>query len=431
MSVCRSPSPPGSIDSLSFPQLAAQLDNQRQIALALRCVAHNATLRQVELGQPLKATWLDRDICRIEESIARFEHGWIDRLIRLEQCGLHYFGTPQTELESAASPPRCLVKSSSRTPERLPPEIWAVIIEFLNFDPETLGSLAEVDQATEQAVTSAFGLHCQAVLSDPLMQPFVDQDRPTDLEDQVTALELAASRLQEPSFLLTAQGWAWTDKARASTRSTLLRQCGANMVREAAAQVLGPECLVAPEWWSDRLFALECAKRDVRALDLVSDELRENRSFVKEVCRWVPRALSHLPRQWRGDREVMEQAIHQPGPDILSHPLLVASDELKDDESLAKRAISVSWAAFCWVSNRLQDNQDLALQAIALSHHAYGYASHRLQSDPVVCLAAIQKEPMAFWLIPNALMSHPLVQGKRPPYRPGQSPAQSSAHPGP
>jgi hypothetical protein len=425
MNVSPSSSLTHSIDSHPIHQLALQLEDHRQTALTLRCFTQYDHSAEEGRGLAAGHDFLTRSLRQHEKAIARIEKAWIDRLIRLEQSALHYFGAFPREAQPTT--PR---QSNPETAPGLPPEIWARIIEFLAFDPDTLDSLAQVNRDTGRSVTEGFRWVCQAALSDPVMQPFVEQSRPFGLEDKVVELERAVSRVRDPAFLLTAEGWFWTHQARASQRSTLLRLAGEDMVQAAAYQVCALDATAAPAWWSDRLFAVACALQSASNLSLVAADLREDRSFAKEACRRVPRALSHLPPHWRNDLEVLEQAIHQPGPDILSHPLMMASDELKDDERLAKKAIAISWAAFCWVSDRLKDNKNLALEAVALCHEAYGFVSRRLQSDVDVALVTIQNDPMSFWRLPPSVMNHPLIREHRPARRPGEpsAPADGRSH---
>ena len=91
-------------------------------------------------------------------------------------------------------------------------------------------------------------------------------------------------------------------------------------------------CIGEPR--DDREATLEAVKRDGRALQHASEELKGDRGVVMEAVKQCGYALEYASEELKGDREVVLEAIKQNG-----HVLRYASEELRSDGEVVTEAV--------------------------------------------------------------------------------------------
>jgi hypothetical protein len=384
---------------LSQGALGAELENRRQEASGLRilqaAMATQCDCGSRELAESSRGRILVRQLVRVESAIARLERDWITYLLRAEQCARRRLCTPASFNHSA--------------PLRLPAEIWGCVLDFLGMDDSTLTRLNQVDKLTKQTVQEAREGLAGEALHHPLLQDWQDPASAAPLESRLARLQRAGERLRDPAFLLSEKGLLWTQEARNNRSSSALRMLGEELVLHAVdlAQAALWEGATSPSWWSDPLFALHCALKDVSCLHRIDASLAFDRDFVLAVCSRVGRALSYLPHEWRGDREVLRATFRQVGREVRCHPMILASDPLRNDEELAREAITARCDAYECLAKRLKAMPDLAILAVSQSYHAYCWIPRSLAMNVEVAIAACRQNPIAFKLLCTSLQRHP------------------------
>ena len=95
--------------------------------------------------------------------------------------------------------------------------------------------------------------------------------------------------------------------------------------------------------------ALGAVKRDGRALQQASEELKGDREVVMEAVKQNGHALQHASEELKRDREVVMEAVKQDG-EALGH----ASEELKRDRGVVLEAVKQNGSAIQHASLSLQ-----------------------------------------------------------------------------
>lgn len=105
---------------------------------------------------------------------------------------------------------------------------------------------------------------------------------------------------------------------------------------------------------SDREIVLEIMKKNGRGLIYADDELLLDRAFVFEAINIAPKVdFRDLPIQFHEDKEIVLLVINK---GLCSVGVL--SEELRDDEEVMRRAITLYPEKFEYASDRLKNNQE-------------------------------------------------------------------------
>jgi len=99
------------------------------------------------------------------------------------------------------------------------------------------------------------------------------------------------------------------------------------------------------------------------------------------------------------DLEQLKLLIEQNGPEYLQ----LASDELKGNVDIVKKALFKNGLTFQYISLFLQQNKNLALIAVKNNGLAIQYFSKKLQSDEDIIKAAVNQNAEAYTFIPKQI----------------------------
>lgn len=127
------------------------------------------------------------------------------------------------------------------------------------------------------------------------------------------------------------------------------------------------------------------------AKTLISDSLKKNDDFMKEVIGYYPYALCCASDKLRSDKEVVLKAVKKCGD-----TLMFAVDELRSDEEVVMAAVRNDPSAFTHalgaIRDRLSSDKKVVLAAVKNKGLALRYASEELRSDKEVVLAAVKQD---------------------------------------
>ena len=91
--------------------------------------------------------------------------------------------------------------------------------------------------------------------------------------------------------------------------------------------------------------------------------------------------------------------------DLSPHILRFFSDRVRDDDSLAERAVSVDPLALGLFSDRIRENRDLFMLAAIADMNAVRFGSDALRGDVFMARAVVRRNPEAFAAFSSAVRS--------------------------
>ena len=127
---------------------------------------------------------------------------------------------------------------------------------------------------------------------------------------------------------------------------------------------------------------LAAVKKDSRALQYISNELRSDREFMLAAVKENGLAIQYASSELRSDLEVVFAAVKQCG-----FALDYAADELRCNHEVVLAAVKQNGMALEYASNELRSNREIVLAAAEQNGWALEYASHELHSDELVAAA--------------------------------------------
>ena len=133
-----------------------------------------------------------------------------------------------------------------------------------------------------------------------------------------------------------------------------------------------------------RALLLAAVERDPLALLGLSDELKNDREFVKMAVAHEGCALQHASTAMRGNREVVLTAVLQDG-----RALEYASDALKRDMAICTAACEENGYALGYCPDYFRDHAPVATVAVSRDGGALEFASAAMRGDRAVVLAAV------------------------------------------
>jgi len=122
------------------------------------------------------------------------------------------------------------------------------------------------------------------------------------------------------------------------------------------------------------------------ALGMVSDGRKGDRSFVMTVVEANGEALEQVPKEFQGDREIVQIAVEQSE----GWALQFAAEPLKRDRDIVLAAVSRSGFALEHVADELKRDRVVVLAAVEANGEALEFASEDLRDDREVVLAAVR-----------------------------------------
>jgi hypothetical protein len=170
---------------------------------------------------------------------------------------------------------------------------------------------------------------------------------------------------------------------------------------------------ITEELKKDRELVLKLVTCDCLKLESLDESFRDDPEIVSAAYGGLGYSLQYASERLRNDRDFVRKKLglggytffHYAGEKlkndkafvlelINSHRLLqgvyqYASAELRDDEEVARAALTYSGHLLPWAGNKVRNNKALVLLAIENTNgDAFDYASKNLKSDPEVIKAA-------------------------------------------
>ncbi len=142
----------------------------------------------------------------------------------------------------------------------------------------------------------------------------------------------------------------------------------------------------SPIFQKDKEVILEAVKRNGRALEYASLELKNDKDIVLEAVKQNGRALVFASDDLKINREVFLEAVKQDG-----RALQFASDVLKADREVVLEAVKQTGWALQFTSATLKADRDVVLKAVKQGGFALQFASDDLKADRDVVLEAIKQ----------------------------------------
>lgn len=120
-----------------------------------------------------------------------------------------------------------------------------------------------------------------------------------------------------------------------------------------------------------------------------------------------PYAFSYFPQKWRGDRDIVMEAIHR-----LPHNYYYISNELKKDRIVGLTVILANGMLFCSFSDELKRDKEIAM--IAVDSHPFNvkYISKELQQDEDLFFLIVQKNYWGISFFSNEILEKEHVVDK-------------------
>jgi hypothetical protein len=143
---------------------------------------------------------------------------------------------------------------------------------------------------------------------------------------------------------------------------------------------------------------------DQSVLEIVSDELSNDREVVLAAIQQHYFALEFASNELRGDKEVVLIAVQKNGL-----ALQFASNELRGNKEVVLAAVQQDGIALQFASNELKNNLEVVLAAVEKDGLALEFASNKLKNNLEVVLAAVQQNGLVYYDIPNKFKNNKKV----------------------
>ncbi|HAS35663.1 MAG TPA: hypothetical protein DCS15_04200 [Flavobacteriales bacterium] len=120
--------------------------------------------------------------------------------------------------------------------------------------------------------------------------------------------------------------------------------------------------------------AIEIAGQNVLRLKLLSDDLKQDRSFVRSLITEKGEAISPFREEYGDDEELVLLALKS-----FKDALLYCSPRLRNSVSFATKAIEIRGATYRIFSDSVRDNEDVCRAAVRKSKGNFKYLPVRMQ----------------------------------------------------
>lgn len=140
------------------------------------------------------------------------------------------------------------------------------------------------------------------------------------------------------------------------------------------SRVKHPEDPAAGRPISSKDEAMEIAGENVLKLKLLSDDLREDRSFVKSLIEEKGEVISPLREEYGDDEELVLLSLKS-----YKDALLYCSPRLRNSASFAVKAIEIRGATYRLFSDSVRNNEDVCRAALRKSKGNFKYLPVRMQ----------------------------------------------------
>jgi hypothetical protein len=137
-------------------------------------------------------------------------------------------------------------------------------------------------------------------------------------------------------------------------------------------------------------FMLKAVQKNPWALELASEDFRDNEDIVLAVIQQDARVLQFASKKLRNSYDFMLKAVQKN-----SWVLELASEDLRNNEDIVLAAMQKQPYSLQYASDELRNNYDFMLKAVQLDPWLLQYASDDLKNNKALTLAAVKKNSLA------------------------------------
>jgi len=135
-------------------------------------------------------------------------------------------------------------------------------------------------------------------------------------------------------------------------------------------------------------------KKNGQGLDLVDENITDNREFVTEVIKKNPMAYRSVSPRLKKDKELLLLAFKSINDYGIYNMLMYADDTLKSDKTFIWKLIKINPDYIMpYLNPEFQDDEEIVSYLIKYDHSTMEYASDRLKNSREFALKLIQKDP--------------------------------------
>jgi len=144
-------------------------------------------------------------------------------------------------------------------------------------------------------------------------------------------------------------------------------------------------------------------KKNGQGLDLVDENITDNREFVTEVIKKNPMAYRSVSPRLKKDKELLLLAFKSINDYGIYNMLMYADDTLKSDKELVLKILKLNSDQYKFIAPELKKDNDFILSIIKKTGKGLEYATKEQRSDKSLIIEALKLNTWAFSEADNSL----------------------------